>query len=81
MSEGDQRLEYLRRAVKDFSDCYYLDGCQVGGYARLVLASTLEGLGKKDEAARLLEEIRTNYQSATDHRGRRLVDVIPKAGE
>ncbi len=81
MSEGDQRLEYLRRAVEDFSDCYYLDGCQVGGYARLVLADTLERLGRKEEAAKLLEELRTNYQSATDHRGRRLADVIPKGGE
>lgn len=78
MSEGEQRLKYLRRAIEQFSDCYYFDGCQVGGYARLVLADTLAGLGQKDEAAKLLADVRKDYQNATDHRGRRLIDVIPK---
>lgn len=31
MSEGKERIEYLTRAVEKFSDCYYLNGCQVGG--------------------------------------------------
>ncbi|MGD7652292.1 MAG: Ig-like domain-containing protein [Verrucomicrobiales bacterium] len=76
MSEGEQRLKYLERAVKDFSDCYYYNGCQVGGYARLHLAGTLMGLGRRDEAEQLLEEIRTDYPRAIDHRGRLLVETL-----
>lgn len=76
MSEGETRLKYLKRAVDDFSDCFYFNGCQVGGYARLVLADTLMKEGKKDEAVKLIDELRKDYATATDHRGRLISEVI-----
>ena len=68
-SEGTERLEYLTRAVEKFSDCYYLNGCQVGGYGRYVLALTLWDKGDRDKARALLAELKTTYKDATDHRG------------
>lgn len=76
MSKGEQRLKYLQSAVKNFSDCYYYDGCQVGGYARLVLAATLMKLDRKDDADKLLAEIRKDFPNATDHRGRQIASLL-----
>jgi beta-lactamase regulating signal transducer with metallopeptidase domain len=74
-SEGDERLEYLTRAVEKFSDCFYFNGCQVGGYGRYVLALTLWDRGEKDKARALLSELKTTYKDATDHNGRPMGEV------
>ena len=70
MSEGKERIEYLTRAVEKFSDCYYLNGCQVGGYGRYVLALTLWESGEKDKARALLGGVRTKSKDTTDHKNR-----------
>ena len=70
MSEGKERIEYLTRAVEKFSDCYYLNGCQVGGYGRYVLALTLWESGEKDKARALLGELKTKFKDTTDHKNR-----------
>lgn len=77
MSTGAERLEYLTRAVEKFSDCYYLDGCQVGGYGRLVLGVTLWENGEKDKARARFDEIRRDYAGAIGHRG----DLITEMAE
>ena len=74
-SEGAERLEYLPRAVEKFSDCYYFNGCQVGGYGRYVLALTLWDKGEKDKARALLAELKTTYKDATDHRGKPMGEI------
>lgn len=78
-SEGAERLEYLTRAVEKFSDCYYFNGCQVGGYGRYVLALTLWEKGEKDKARSLLAELKTTYKDATDHRGRPMSEAAEAA--
>ncbi len=75
MSTGQERLDYLTRAVEKFSDCYYFNGCQVGGYGRYVLALTLWETGEKEKARVLLEELQTTYKDATDHQGRPMGEV------
>jgi polyhydroxyalkanoate synthesis regulator phasin len=80
MSEGKERIDYLTRAVEKFSDCYYLDGCQVGGYGRYVLALTLWESGEKDKARALLGELKTKFKDATDHKGRPM-SVLAEAAE
>ena len=75
-STGAERLEYLTRAVEQYSDCYYFNGCQVGGYGRYVLALTLLENGQKDKARTLLDEIKTTYKEATGHDGRPLVEAV-----
>lgn len=79
MSSGDDRLQYLTRAVEDFSDCYYLNGCQVGGYGRYLLALTLWDRGEKDKARKLLKEIQTDYKDAIQHSGRPVADLAAAA--
>ena len=78
-SEGDERLQYLTRAVEKFSDCYYYNGCQVGGYGRYVLALTLWEKGEKESARALFEEIKTTYKEATDHRARPMPELVEAA--
>ncbi len=78
-SEGAERLEYLSRAVEKFSDCYYFNGCQVGGYGRFVLALTLWDKGEKDKARSLFGELKTTYKDGTDHNGRPMGEVAEAA--
>lgn len=75
MSEGKDRIEYLTRAVEKFSDCYYLNGCQVGGYGRYVLALTLWQNGEKDKARALLGELKKKYKDTIDHKGRPMAEI------
>lgn len=77
-SEGAEREAYLRRVVQRFSDCYYGNGCQVGGYARYLLAAYLVETGEDEEAADVIEEIRKDYDTATSHKGTLIVDYLEK---
>lgn len=76
MSQGEEREEYLKEAIEDFSDCYYGDGVQVGPYARYHLAYHYRRSGKENEAADLFEEIGELYPHAIDHRGALLSALI-----
>ena len=80
MSTGQDRLDYLEKAVENYSDCYYFDGCQVGGYGRYVLALTLWQKGDKQKAKELLKELKTKYKDTTDHKGR-FMSVAAEAAE
>lgn len=79
MSQGKERIDYLTRAVEKFSDCYYLDGCQVGGYGRFVLALTLWESGEKDKARTLLAELKKDFKNAIDHKGRPMSEIAEAA--
>jgi len=76
MSSGDQREKYLRKAIEDFSDCYYGNGCQVGGYARYLLAAFLKEKGDVDGAETIVAEIRKEYDTATGHNGKLIVSYL-----
>ena len=76
LSHGDERDKYLETAIKDFSDCYYYNGVQVGGWARFLRMLDLQQAGKKKDAEKLEKEIRTKYKKAINHSGYRLVDIL-----
>ncbi|MCC7300789.1 MAG: hypothetical protein IT583_06895 [Verrucomicrobia bacterium] len=76
MSVGDEQIEYLQKAINDFSDCFYGDGAQVGAYARFVLLHRYRKDGENEKAAKLAEEIRTGYPDSIDHQGRPIVDLL-----
>jgi hypothetical protein len=77
MSEGEDRERYLKQAIEQHSDCFYLNGVQVGPYARLLLSQHYLNAQRPAEAAPLLEQIRTQYPDAIDHRGQPLTDELP----
>jgi len=79
MTQGDERVHYLQQAIKDFGDCYYGDGVQVGAYARLYLAGTYKKAGQTAKADALIQEIKEQFPNAINHRGDLLADRL--AGE
>jgi len=78
MSQGAEREKRLKAAIEKHGDCCYGDGVNVGAYARFILAHHYWQSGKKEEAAKLFGEIRQSYTDAIDHKGRLLLDMIPK---
>lgn len=78
MCSGEEREKYLKLAIKDFGDCFYGSGVQVGAYARFYLASHYKQKGMEKEAQALFDEIRKDYPDAVSHKGRRIVDGLPK---
>lgn len=77
-SFGDPQIELLKQVIRDYSDCYYFDGVQVGPYARLILGSLLKQSGRNTEAAACLEELVKLYPDAIGHNGRPLLADLPK---
>ena len=75
-STGEEREKLLGECIAKYSDCYYLNGAQVGGLARLYLWDHLKGTGRAADAAKLMEEIRGKYALCNDHSGRLLIDII-----
>ena len=78
MCSGEEKEQYLKLAIKDFGDCFYGSGVQVGAYARLHLGYYYKEKGMAKEAQALFDEIRKNYPEAVNHKGKRLVDILPK---
>ena len=75
-SSGEEREKLLRKCIAEFSDCYYLNGCQVGALARLHLWSSLKSGGKTAEADTLLAELKTKFPLANDHSGKVFADIL-----
>ena len=65
--------------MEKFSDCFYFNGCQVGGYGRYLLTLTIWERGEKDKAKKLLAELKENDKDSIDHRGRPMLDLVTSA--
>lgn len=72
MSDGEEREDYLKEAIEDFSDCFYGNGVQVGAYARYCLAHHYRKAGETSKAEKLFAELQEEYPHAIDHKGRLL---------
>jgi hypothetical protein len=77
-SKGEAREKLLKDAVEKYSDCYYLDGCQVGGFARYLLGMQYRESGRDDKAKEIFDQIRNQYANAIDHKGVPIVSMLPK---
>ena len=77
MSVGEEKEAYLWRAIREFGDCYYGSGVQVGAYARLYLGRHYMAKGMTKEAKALFDEIRKDYPDAVNHQGQPLVGALP----
>ena len=69
---------WLNQVEIDFGDCYYGSGVQVGAYARPYLAYYYKEIGKEKESKVLFDEIRKDYPDAVNHKGKLLIDMLPK---
>jgi hypothetical protein len=77
-ASGKEKENFLRAAIRDFSDCYYGSGVQVGAYARFYLGRHYMGKGMTKEAQALFDEVRRDYPDAVNHQGQLLVDFLPR---
>jgi Flp pilus assembly protein TadD len=77
MSQGDEREQLLSQAVEKHSDCFYLNGVQVGGFARLLLGLYYMENDQAENARKLFDELRADYAGAIDHKGRTIIEQIP----
>ena len=75
MASGEEQEKYLKLAIKDYSDCWYGDGSQVGALARHQLANYYQKAGKEEAALALIGELQKDYPDAIDHNGRPLVNL------
>lgn len=73
---GKTQIEDLKRAIDEFGDCRYGDGVQVGAYARFALGKLLEKDGKKEEAQKYFNELKTSFPNAIDHSGNLLIERL-----
>lgn len=75
MASGEKQEKYLKLAIKDYSDCWFGDGSQVGALARHQLADYYQKAGKEEAALALIGELQKDYPDAIDHNGRPLVNL------
>lgn len=71
-SEGKEREQLLIEAAEKFSDCFYLDGVQVGAYSRYLLALMYRDREEVEKAKELMRYIREHYPGAVNHKGQKL---------
>ena len=69
--------ELLKKAIAQYSDCWYGDGVNVGGYATYLLADYYHGLANKEAAKQYFSQLKTKYPDAIGHAGQMLADKIP----
>jgi len=74
--KGQAKEDYFKQAIEKYSDCFYGNGTQVGPYAKFLLAIMYLKSGKKTQAEKLFNEIKTKYPDAIDHHGKNLVSII-----
>ena len=76
--KGSRGKDLLEEVIEDHSDAYYLNGCSVGGLARLYLASQYKRSGDDRKAKKLVGEIENEYATAQDQRGNPIVEQARK---
>lgn len=79
LKTGAGRTDLLQRAIKEHGDAYFLDGTNVGGVARLMLAQDAETAGRDADARRWRDEIRRDYAGELDFGAVPLVDILGKS--
>lgn len=81
-AQGQEKEEYLRKAINEYGDCWYGDGVQVGAYARFYLGYDYLKQNKTAEAEKLFSELRKDYPDAINHKGRPLkIPDLSKSGK
>ncbi len=69
--------DLLKKAIAEYSDCWYGDGVNIGGYATYLLADYYHDLDNKEAAKKYFSQLKTKYPDAIGHAGQMLADKIP----
>jgi hypothetical protein len=72
-ASGEEREKLFKDAIEKYGDCYYLNGVQVGPYARFQLANYYDQTNQPDRAHEQREAIKKDTPDAVDHGGMLLV--------
>lgn len=73
--------ELLKKAIDEYSDCWYGDGVNVGAYATYLLGDYYHGLANKERAKQYFSQLKTKFPDAIGHAGQILADKIPSEYE
>lgn len=71
-----KRIDLLKQVIRDYDDCWYLSGVQVGALARYHLICILMETGKQEEAEKYREELKTSFPNAIDANGKPLAKLL-----
>ncbi|MFL2859145.1 MAG: hypothetical protein ACJ0BW_00195 [Pontiellaceae bacterium] len=72
----ESKITALNEVITNHSDCYFSDGVNVGAFARLYLALHLRSINEIDNSLLLINEIKSSYPYAIDHKGIRLIEHL-----
>jgi hypothetical protein len=73
---NDKREQLLKDCIDRFSECYYLDGAQVGPLAMLQLARLYNATNREPLGQELIKRLRKEHRKAIGHDGRRLLEDV-----
>ena len=74
LKTGTSKEKALMEAIETYNDCYYIDGVQVGAYARYLLVLQYRNSGKKSSADAIMNQIKQYFPEAIDHQGNLLIE-------
>jgi hypothetical protein len=77
-TSGAEQEAMLKNVIEKYSDCWYLNGAQVGALARLLLAQRYWAAEQQEAARELFDQIKRDYPGAITHRGLLISDVIER---
>lgn len=73
---GQKRIRLLKQVIQTHGDCWFGFGVQVGAMARYHLVNILMETGKKEEAEKYREELKTLFPDAIDGNGRLISELL-----
>ena len=73
---GAEQIALLEKAIAQHGSSYYLNGVNVGAYARLYLGMRYKKDGQEEQAAKLFKELKTGFPEAVDHKGQLLTSHL-----
>ena len=77
-ASGEEREKLFKDAIEKYGDCFYLNGVQVGPYARFQLANYYDQTNQAAKAKEQRDAIKKDTPDAVDHGGMLLVSQIEK---
>ena len=75
-SARQKRIRLLKQVIQNYDDCWFGSGVQIGAMARYHLINILMETGKKEEAEKYREELKTSFPDAIDGTKKRISELL-----